>query len=445
MIDLKNKNITILGAARSGIAAAELLTKLGAKIFVSDNAKEEYKSEEIKLLMGLGIPFEFGQHSEKVFKSEIVILSPGIPVASNIVQNLLKNDIKVFSEIEIAAWFCKSPMIAVTGSNGKTTTTTLIGEMLISEQPKRIMAGNIGDPFAAQVLDSNENNWAVIEVSSFQLETIEEFHPKAALILNLAPNHLDRYDGEYEKYINAKMRILKNLKNNDYIIYNLDDELLAEKIQNFESQKISFSEKNINADAFLSETNLIINNEVLINTEQIKLNGIHNYMNIMAAVLSSQIAGISKESIKRVLENFAGVEHRLEYVRDLNGIEYINDSKATTVESLAVALQSFDNPIVLIAGGKDKGSDFSKLNYLIRGKTREVILIGTAKEKISKSWSSIKPIHFAETLEDAIRLATKIAHKKDTVLLSPACASFDMFKDYEDRGRQFKQIVNSLN
>ncbi len=445
MKEVKNKNITILGAARSGIAAAELLTKLGAKVFVSDRANRDNKVDEINLLEGLGIPFEFGQHSEKVFESDFVVISPGIPVASKIVQKIMGKNIPILSEIEIASWFCKSPMLAVTGSNGKTTTTTLIGEMLKTEQPERIQAGNIGDPFAAQVIGSTEDNWAVIEVSSFQLETIEEFHPKVAVILNLAPNHLDRYDGEYDKYVEAKLNILKNLNNNDYILYNYDDELLSEKIQKYESKKISFSAINKNANAYLNDSDLVIENEVLINVNEIKLNGIHNYMNIMAAVLASRISGISNESIRKVLRGFVGVEHRLEFVRDLNGVQYVNDSKATTVESLAVALQSFNHPIVLIAGGKDKGSDFSKLNHLIEKYTREVILIGVAKEKIYKSWGSLKPAHFANTMEYAVQLASEIAKAKDTVLLSPACASFDMFSDYEERGRKFKSIVNNLN
>ena len=445
MIIVKNKNVTILGAARSGIAAAELLSKQNAKVFVSDNANNESKVEEQKILKGLGIPFEFGNHSDKIFESDFIVLSPGIPVASSVVQKIISKSIPVFSEIEIASWYCRSPFIAITGSNGKTTTTTLVGEMLKLEQPNRIQAGNIGDPFAAQVLNSTKDNWGVIEVSSFQLETIAEFHPKVAVILNLAPNHLDRYDGNYEKYVTAKLRILNNLTRDEFIIFNLDDGLLFDKVKQFESKKISFSVNNKSANAYLNKSDIIIENEVLINTKEIKLNGIHNYMNIMAAALASHIAGISNESIVKVLKEFAGVEHRLEFVRELNSIRYVNDSKATTVESLAVALQSFDNPIVLIAGGKDKGSDFSKLNNLIEKFTREVILIGTAKEKISKSWASIKPVHFADTLKNAVQLATKVAHEKDTVLLSPACASYDMFNDYEDRGRQFKTIVNGLN
>jgi UDP-N-acetylmuramoylalanine--D-glutamate ligase len=445
MIDVKNKNVTILGAARSGIAAANLLSKQNARVFVSDNANAEKKAEEQNILKGLGIPFEFGQHSDRIFNSDFVVLSPGIPVASSIVQKILSKKISVYSEIEIASWYCNSPIIAITGSNGKTTTTTLVGEMLKIEQPNRIQAGNIGDPFAAQVLNSTKDNWAVIEVSSFQLETISEFHPKVAVILNLAPNHLDRYDGSYEKYVAAKLRILNNLKRDDFIIYNLDDALLSDKVKQFESKKISFSVGNKSANAYLNNSDLVIENKALINKKEIKLNGIHNYMNIMAAALAAHIAGIPNESIVKVLKEFAGVEHRLEFVRELNNIRYVNDSKATTVESLAVALQSFDNPIVLIAGGKDKGSDFSKLNDLIEKFTREVILIGNAKEKIAKSWASIKPVHHADTLENAVQLATKVAHEKDTVLLSPACASFDMFKDYEDRGRQFKNIVNGLN
>ena len=445
MQEIRDKHITVLGAARSGIAAAKLLIKNGAHVFVSDLATTENKADEINLLKGLGIPFEFGQHSDRIFESDFVVLSPGIPVASNMVQKIFSKNIPVLSEIEIAYWFCKSPIIAITGSNGKTTTTTLIGEMLKTEQPGRIQAGNIGDAFSEQVLDTNENSWAVVEVSSFQLETIEDFHPKVAVILNLAPNHLDRYDGKYEKYVTAKLNILKNLKEEDYLIYNFDDEVLIEKIQKSNAKKISFSADNCEADAYLKDNNLMIGEEVLIRTNEIKLNGIHNYMNSMAAVLASRIAGISNNSICKVLREFAGVEHRLEFVRELKGIRYVNDSKATTVESLAVALQSFDSPIILIAGGKDKGSDFSKLNSLIEKFTREVILVGVAKEKMAKSWEAVKPVHRAETLEEAVKMATKLAKEKDTVLLSPACASFDMFKDYEDRGKQFKQIVNNLN
>lgn len=444
IVDLKNKRVTILGAARSGIAAAELLKLKGVQVFVSDLAIEEKKKGEIEKLEGLGVPFEFGEHSNKALNADFVVLSPGIPCQSEFVRKIDRQGIPIFSEIEVASWFCESPVIAITGSNGKTTTTMLTGEMLKKEQPHRIMAGNIGDPFAAQVLNSRKDQWAVVEVSSFQLETIDNFHPKVAVILNLAPNHLDRYDS-YEDYISAKMRILKNLDEDDFVIYNADDELLSDKISGYSSQKRSFSKKNSTSNAYLKGEELIIDSEVLTVTSKIRLNGIHNYMNIMAAALASGIAKISFESIRHVLKSFAGVEHRLEFVRELNGINFVNDSKATTIESMAVALKSFSRPVILIAGGKDKGSDFSKLNHLVKKHVREIILIGAAKEKIAENWESFKPVHFAETLKEAVHLAYQQALKNETVLLSPACASFDMFTDYEDRGRQFKKIVLQLN
>jgi UDP-N-acetylmuramoylalanine--D-glutamate ligase len=443
MIEVKDKKIVVLGAARSGLAAAKLLQKKQANVFVSDSVAENQKKNEKQMLKDEKIDYEFGQHSNKVFDADMVVLSPGIPIQSKIVQELFTKDIPVYSELEIASWYCASPIIAITGSNGKTTTTTMVGEMLRKETPQSIVAGNIGNAFSDFVLESKESNWATVEVSSFQLETIDSFHPRVVIILNLAPNHLDWYEN-YEDYINAKLLILKNLQEDDYLIYNADDELLSEKIDNCPAKKRSFSLSDNNASIFKRQNKIIYEGEVLIGTDQIRLNGNHNYQNAMAAILAVKIAGINNKNITQVLKDFKGVEHRIEYVSNIKGIVFINDSKATTVESLGVALTSFLTPIILIAGGKDKGSDYSKLNKLIAENVREVILIGSAKKKMSETWQDIVPVRLSETLTDAVETAYQLAGPGEYVLLSPACSSFDMFKDFEDRGRQFKEIVRKL-
>jgi UDP-N-acetylmuramoylalanine--D-glutamate ligase len=443
MIDIKDKKIVILGAARSGLAAAKLLHKKQAVVFVSDHADQSEKQEAIKILRDQQISYEFGQHSDKVFEADLVVLSPGISSRLKIVWELRSKGIPVFSELEIASWFCASPIIAVTGSNGKTTTTTLLGEMLRTEMPQSIVAGNIGNAFSDFVLDSNKSNWAAIEVSSFQLETIDTFHPRVVVILNLAPNHLDWYDS-FEDYIRAKLFILKNLQKDDYLIYNADDTFLEDRIRSSPAKKKTFSLSKSNATFFKEKNKLILEEQILITTDQIRLNGNHNYQNAMAAALAAKIAGIDDQNIVSVLSSFKGVEHRLEFVVEIKGVNFINDSKATTVESLSVALTSFKTPIILIAGGKDKGSDYHKLDDLISKHVREIVLIGSAREKMSAAWQHLCSLHQSETLSDAVELAFRLAKPGENVLLSPACSSFDMFQDYEDRGKQFKEIVNRV-
>jgi UDP-N-acetylmuramoylalanine--D-glutamate ligase len=443
MKDVKGKSVTILGAARSGIAAAKLLKQKQAKVFVSDIASEDQKETEMQLLKQENLDFEFGQHSSRVFEADFAVLSPGIPIYSDVVQSLISKKVAVYSELEIASWFCAAPIIAITGSNGKTTTTTLIGEMLRTETPKSIVAGNIGTAFSDYVLESVVSDWATVEVSSFQLETIDTFHPQIVIILNLAPNHLDWYDS-FEDYVEAKLLILKNLQENDYLIYNADDELLCEKVQDCPAKKRTFSLYDKNASIFLHENKILYEDKKLIKTNHIRLKGDHNFQNVMAAILAVNIAGIKEKNIVKVLKNFKGVEHRLEYVAEIKGVEFVNDSKATTVESLAVALTSFATPIILIAGGKDKGSDYSKLNDLIAKNVRQIILIGTAKDKMFETWKNVVPVHLADSLYDAVKKAFNLAKTGENVLLSPACSSFDMFKDFEDRGKQYKDIVNKL-
>jgi UDP-N-acetylmuramoylalanine--D-glutamate ligase len=443
MRNVKNKLVVILGAARSGLAAARLLHGMGAKVFVSDTAAVDKKSSAKDLLEHQQIDFEFGGHSNKIFAADFIILSPGIPLNTQEVQEVLAKGIPVYSELEVASWFCRAPLIAVTGSNGKTTTTTLLGEMIRTEKPGSLVAGNIGRAFSEVVCEAGPEDWAVIEVSSFQLETIDAFHPRIVLILNLAPNHLDWYS-DYQDYITAKMRILKNLDSADQLIYNADDTLLSERIKGCPASKSAFSLRDHDVQASLRNNALYLGDQELIQTAQIGLKGAHNYQNAMAAALAARIAGISDENIRDILKIFRGVEHRLEFVGIINGITFINDSKATTVESLAVALQSFDQPLILIAGGKDKGSDYKKLDNLLVKNVRSAVLIGSAREKIGEAWQDIIPLQTAATLDEAVELAFSNAQPGETVILSPACSSYDMFHDFEERGRKFKEIVFKL-
>jgi UDP-N-acetylmuramoylalanine--D-glutamate ligase len=443
MININKSRIIVLGAARSGLAVAKLLSEKGATVFVSDIAAADEKKDSIEFLKGLGVLFEFGEHSEKIFQADFVVLSPGISPATEIVQKIRKQNIPVFSEIEVASWFCTANIIAVTGSNGKTTTTTLLGDMLRTRDADAIVAGNIGTPLSLFVSSNSTNGWAAVEISSFQLETIEKFHPKIAILLNLSPNHLDWYP-TFEDYVNAKMRILINLTQDDFIIYNYDDDILRHHVSDSPARLLSFSLYDQNADGHFQGDNLYLGDSLLINKHNLRIRGEHNYANSLAAGLAAQIAGISPVHIARVLANFSGVVHRLEFVKTVAGVHFINDSKATTLESQAAALRSFENKIILIAGGKDKGSDFSQIADLLKQKVRTAILIGQARNKIYDSWKNLIPLHIAETLENAVHFALEIAKPGEYVVLSPACSSFDMFKDYEERGDIFKKIIHEL-
>lgn len=444
-MQVKGKKITVLGAARSGISAAVTLTRNGAQVFVSDLGAPKNREETEKLFLKEGITWEFNQHSERVLNAESVILSPGIPVRSQIVQRVLAKKIPVVSEVEAAWWLNKAQIIGVTGSNGKTTTTSLIGAMLQAENPKAFIAGNIGTAFSDFVAETEPDQWGVVELSSFQLETIKDFKPKVMVVLNFAPNHLDRYDS-YDDYINAKWRITKNYSEQDFFVYNGKDSELSKRAEQLKCKKASFvlNRKNDSGAAFLNGK-IWFYGQACVDVNEIVLKGPHNYMNIMAAGLAALHSGVSMEKIASAIKQFSGIEHRLEWVKEHAGVRYFNDSKATTIESLEVALNSFDEPVVLIAGGKDKGSDFSRLNQTVKKRAKAAVLIGSSKEIIAKSWEELIPIEMAQTMEEAVKKARSIAQKGEIVLLSPACASFDMFSDYEDRGRVFKQIVKSIN
>ncbi len=449
----KNKKVTIIGAARSGIAAAKLLKRKGYDVFLSD-ASDELKIESsfTNDIRSSGIEHEFGKHSDKVYDTDMLVVSPGVPQNSAVIKNALAKGIDVISEIEAASWFCKGKVIAITGTNGKTTTTTLIGEMFKDAGYKTFVCGNIGIAFSDIVDETDENSIIVLETSSFQLDNIKKFKPFIAIMLNITPDHLDRYD-TFEKYLESKMRIAENQSSSDYFVFNYDDELVRKSAASVNSHRSAFSLNMLVKDetvdgAYVNNLDLIyyyyMGEENIIDTQKLIIKGDHNVYNAMASVISAKIFGIEKEYIKKTLENFKGVEHRLEFVRDLNGVKFYNDSKATNVNSVWYALKGFSEPLILILGGKDKGNDYSQIEKEVKEHVKHIIAIGDSKQKVYDFFNDKLPVTIAGDMEDAVNKAKENAVKNDVVLLSPACASFDMFDNYEHRGRVFKEIVNSL-
>ncbi len=457
--DLRNKKISVIGAERSGIAVATLLYSKNANVFVSDLGENESTRQHIAELCTANIECEFGGHSERVYDCSLMVISPGVPTNAPVVVEARRREIKVVAEIEVASWFCKGSIIAITGSNGKTTTTTLLGRIFSDAKKKHVVAGNIGTAFSSVVLDVDQETVVVLEVSSFQLDFIDTFRPNIAVILNITQNHLDRYDNLMEQYAASKMRIVRNQIKDDFFIYNANDEWTKRKVQHVKSKVYQFSSvQNIENGAFeengILKTRIANNVQTIIAVNDISIKGEHNLQNAMAAVLAAQLVGVKSAYIKSTLKNFKGVEHRQEFVREVNGIKYVNNSKATTVEAVEMALKSFNEPIVLIMGGKDKGNDYSTIFDLVKQKVKAIIATGYSADIIVKNFENIVPVTTVATIGEAkpnlesmqrtINVATSLATKGDVVLLSPACTSFDWFKDYEERGKIFKQLVNKL-
>jgi UDP-N-acetylmuramoylalanine--D-glutamate ligase len=443
-----NKKVGIIGAARSGVAIAKLMKKAGAIPFVSDKALSDNLKNFLIELDNEKIQYECGKHTEKLLDSDLVVISPGVPSNAPIITQLLKLGKKVVSEIEAAYYFNKAKLIGVTGSNGKTTTTSLLYEMFRLNGKKSFLAGNVGDAFSNYVLDTDEEYYGVLELSSFQLDHIETFKPFVSLILNITPDHLDRYDS-FEDYINSKARIFMNQTENDFLIYNYDDKITSKIVERAHSRKLKISiQSKVVEGAFIENNSIKINfdgNEIkLIDVDEIFIRGKHNLYNSLAASMAGYISGLTKEEIIKALKNFKGVEHRLEFVRELKGVKFYNDSKATNVDSVWYALDSFTSPIILIAGGKDKGNDYTSIIPLVKEKVKNAILIGECADKFGKALDGITNVSFAQTMEEAVKMAYNISKEGDVVLLSPACASFDMFNNYEHRGLVFKNSVMAI-
>lgn len=442
-----SKKIVVLGAGESGIGAAILAKKQNYQVFVSDFGEIilAYKNE----LEAFNIDFEEKKHSyDKILDSDVVIKSPGIPDTAEVILKLKEKQIPVISEIEFAAKFTKAKMICITGSNGKTTTTLLTYEIFKNAGYNVGLGGNVGQSFAKQVAQ-NDYDFYVLELSSFQLDDMHEFKADTAVLLNITPDHMDRYDNDFLKYVNSKLRITQNQTKDDDFIYNIDDEAIMQNMPlNINSNKIPFSIKvELQNGAMLQDENIVVKNEnkeFIMSTSELSLKGKHNIYNSMAAAMAAMANDIKNPVIRKTLSSFDGVEHRLEKFLTLRGIHFINDSKATNVNSVWYALEAIETPIVLIMGGVDKGNDYSILKHLVREKVKAIVAMGLNNEKIIENFGKIVPILESNEVNDAVLKAYKLADENETVLLSPACASFDLFKNYIDRGEKFKEAVRNL-
>jgi UDP-N-acetylmuramoylalanine--D-glutamate ligase len=441
--------LAILGAGESGVGTAILGKQKGYDVFVSDQGTIAEKYKEV--LLNNDILFEEGKHTEsKILDADIVMKSPGIPEKVPLVKQLKSNGIPVISEIEFASKYTDAVIVGITGANGKTTTTMLVNHILKKANLNVGMGGNIGESFAQQVAES-KFDIHVLELSSFQLDGIVDFAPHIAIITNITPDHLDRYDYKFENYIHSKFRITENQTENDFLIYDADDAVISNWLKNNKTKAtlLPFSiEKELEQGVFLKNDNIIINykkEETLMNISTLALKGKHNIKNAMAATMATSLLKVRKDTIRESLEDFEGAEHRLEMVLKINGVQYINDSKATNVNATFYALDCVKAPIVWIVGGVDKGNDYLDLMPMVREKVKAIICLGLDNQKIIQTFSNVVDL-IVETAgaEEAVKVAYKIAEKGDSVLLSPACASFDLFENYEDRGNKFKEAVSAL-
>ncbi len=452
---VKNQNIkrmVILGAAESGVGAALLAVKKGFDVFVSDfgKIKEDYK----KVLTDNNIVFEEGKHTKKlILNANEIIKSPGISEKTEIMKAVREKGIPVISEIEFAARYTNSTIIAVTGTNGKSTTTSLTYHILDKAGYEVSLVGNIGKSFAKQVSE-NDTAYYVMEISSFQLDDCYEFHPHIAVITNISENHLDRYHYSMEEYTSAKLRIIQKMTKDDYLIYGCDSSYLNDAIHKntIAAQLIPFSISRkseegawIENDKIFFQFNHLNPNTFNMNLYNLGLQGKHNQFNSMAAGLAASAAGVKSDSIRESLSDFNSLEHRLEFVADVHGVQFVNDSKATTVDAVWYALESFEKPVIWIAGGIDKGNDYSKLTDIVTQKVRAIVCLGKDNRKIHEAFSKVVDLIVnTESAEDAVRSAYHFSNPGDVVLLSPACASFDLFANYEERGQKFKEAVKML-
>ncbi len=441
------KNITILGAGESGYGAAMLANQKGHNVFVSDssNIREDIKS----IFLENSIRFEENKHSfDRIEFSDLIVKSPGISNNSEIISKIRAINIPIISEIEFASRYSNSFKICVTGTNGKTTTTKLIHHILEKSGLDVGLAGNIGDSFSKMLLSGDKDIY-VLEISSFQLDDIKKFKPNISIITNIIEDHLDRYENDFSKYVDAKMKITKNQDESDYLIYNSDDKTLMNflKTKKLSVNQISIGIKNNDHNQLLIDNNILSNKKktIMINTEEFALKGRHNLLNAMAAITVSDLLKIDNEVIRESLLTFSGLPHRLENFLKIQGVNYINDSKATNVNAAYYALDSMKSPTVWIAGGVDKGNDYTELLPIVREKVKAIICLGIDNAKIIETFKPvIEIIVETESISEAVKVANKIAEKRDNVLLSPACASFDLFDNYEDRGDQFKKAVRNL-
>lgn len=443
------RTIVVLGAGESGVGAALLAADRGFAVFVSDRGSIASKYKNI--LDKAGISYEEGEHTkENILAADLIVKSPGIPDTVPLIQEAINKGIKIWSEIEFASRYTEACLIGITGSNGKTTTTMLTHHLLSEGGLSVGMGGNIGKSFAGLLLEEPKEHY-VLELSSFQLDGIEEFKPHIAVICNITPDHLDRYNYDFNAYIESKFRITKNQTKEDYLIYDADDPVLVDYINNhqIQAQLVPFSiSEQLEYGAYLDQQTIYIKtnqNTISMKVDTLALEGLHNVKNTMAASAAASLLQIRKESIRNSVQHFQGAAHRMEKVLKINHVNYINDSKATNVNATFYALESVKSPIVWIVGGVDKGNDYSSLMPLVREKVKAIICLGEDNQKLKAAFEGIGEL-FVETyaMSEAVKVAYKVAERGDSVLLSPACASFDLFENYEDRGNQFKEAVRNL-
>jgi UDP-N-acetylmuramoylalanine--D-glutamate ligase len=448
-MELKDKRVLVVGLGKSGVASALFLKSRGARVTVSDSKPEAELHKEILPLLEQGITVETGGHGDRTFRGQdLIVVSPGVPVDAPMLVQARNQGEKVIGEIELAARFLLGPIAAITGANGKTTTTSLAGQILASANLPVLVGGNIGTPAITFVDRATPQTWIVLEVSSFQLETIVDFRPRIAVVLNITPDHLDRHK-TFDNYVNAKARIFENQGGQDFTVLNADDATTAALADRPRGQVVRFSrKKEVENGAFVRDGAIFFRDgerqhEIMLLSE-IPLKGAHNLENVLAAIAVGMLAGCQPAEIRRAVENFKAVEHRLEFVAKIAGVDYYNDSKATNVDATMKALESFPANIHLILGGKDKGSNYAVLNHLLRARVKRVYTIGAAAAKIESQIRGAAEIYHAETLENAVQHAAEVVVPGDVVVFAPACSSFDQFQNYEHRGQVFKEIVRSL-
>jgi UDP-N-acetylmuramoylalanine--D-glutamate ligase len=445
---VSDQKILVVGAARSGLAAAEFLASRGASVTVNDS-KPESELKEAAGLREKGIQVVAGSHPQELFEnSDLIVASPGVPLALEPFKRARAAGVPVIAEVELAARFLHGRLIGITGSNGKTTTTALTGELLRTAGLPSQVGGNIGTPLVSLIETSRDDGFTVVELSSFQLEAVDRLRLFVSVITNITPDHLDRYDS-MEDYVAAKANIFRNQTASDFAVLNVDDERVSKMDSMTGARPIFFSRRReLEQGIFLRDGKVVHRalgaERELIERDEILLRGDHNLENVMAALAAGLACGASPGSMRECIRSFKGVEHRLEFVAEINGVKFYNDSKATNVDAAIKCIEAFPGGVNVILGGKDKGSDYSPLAPLIRQRCSNVILIGAAAEKIAASLKNTRPLHSAATMQEAVETGLKLGKPGEIVLLAPACASFDMFENYEHRGRVFKEAVKSI-
>jgi UDP-N-acetylmuramoylalanine--D-glutamate ligase len=448
-MDLHGKKVLVVGMARTGIATAKFLQAKGSLVTTTEVKPEEEMKEAVEELKGMELSTEWGGHRTETFlQQDIIVVSPGVDLNIEPIQEAIQRGVRLISEIELACHFIHVPIIAVTGTNGKTTTTLLLGEMLKEDGRKVGVGGNVGEPLI--LFADGRDRWEVLvaEISSFQLEAIEDFRPRISVLLNITEDHLDRYLS-YDAYIEAKLRIFANQNSEDLAVLNRDDPIVMRFNEKVKAKTFFFSlMEKLDQGVFSNGQTIFLRlgkRREEYSLAKAPLKGIHNVENMVAAVAAATSFGCSKEAIQSVLDRFKGLEHRVEFVREIGGVRFYNDSKGTNVGSVVKSLQSFSEPVILIAGGKDKNGDLSPLKEWIQKRVKHLILIGEAKERMNRKLGGLTHTVMAKTMEEAVLLAHQKAKAGEIVLLSPACSSFDMFKDYKERGKVFKETVFKLN